>query len=112
MDFVFVILQVCRLAYEIMNSKHPDASGNFHSLDDIYYFGGQNEHRVRAIYPHEAQNEGEIDLSVGDEIAIAGNHWDGYSKGRSHRLHMEGTFPSYKVEDVPDTAEFPTYDQL
>uniref|UniRef100_T1HHA0 GT23 domain-containing protein n=1 Tax=Rhodnius prolixus TaxID=13249 RepID=T1HHA0_RHOPR len=33
--------QVCRVAYEIMQSLHHDASTRFRSLDDIYYFGGQ-----------------------------------------------------------------------
>ena len=65
-------MKVCRLAYEIMNSKHTDASQNFRSLDDIYYFGGQQEHRVEAISPHYAINENELNLTVGDIIAIAG----------------------------------------
>lgn len=65
-------MKVCRLAYEIMNSKHTDASQNFRSLDDIYYFGGQQEHRVEAIWPHNATNENELNLNIGDIIAIAG----------------------------------------
>lgn len=92
-----------------MNSKNVDASRNFKSLDDIYYFGGQNEHKVRAVYPHKARNSLEIDLKVGDELAIAGNHWDGYSKAFSHREREEGIFPSYKVEEVVDLADFPIY---
>lgn len=65
-------MKVCRLAYEIMNSKNTDASQNFRSLDDIYYFGGQQEHRVEAIWPHNATKENELNLTVGDIIAIAG----------------------------------------
>lgn len=60
------------MAYEIMNNKHTDASQRFRSLDDIYYFGGQQEHRMKAIWPHEAQGRSELDLKVGDIIGIAG----------------------------------------
>eukprot|EP00794_Sanderia_malayensis_P017813 gene17813-19591_t len=101
--------QVCRLAYEMMNSRHVDATRMFKSLDDIYYFGGQQEHRVRAIHRHKARSSVEIDLEIGDELSIAGNHWDGYSKGFSHRQSREGIFPSYKVEEVDRIADFPIY---
>jgi hypothetical protein len=33
--------QICRVAYEYMNTMFPDASMQYKSLDDIYYFGGQ-----------------------------------------------------------------------
>lgn len=34
--------QVCRLGYELMQIVRGDAAEDFHSLDDIYYFGGQS----------------------------------------------------------------------
>lgn len=101
--------QVCRLAYEIMNYKHTDASQRFRSLDDIYYFGGQEEHRVRAIWSHEAKSKRQLGFDVGDVLGIAGNHWDGQSKGLLHRSNKEGLFPSFKVEDVHDVIDFPAY---
>ena len=109
-EIVLLLNQVCRLAYEIMNAKHVDASRKFQSLDDIYYYGGQNEHKVKATMEHKARNREEIDLKVGDELAIAGNHWDGYSKAFSHRMRMEGTFPSFKVEEVINIADFSNSD--
>lgn len=63
---------MCRLAYELMNSKHTDASQRFRSLDDIYYFGGQVEHKVKAIWPHEAKSKRQFSFKVGDIIGIAG----------------------------------------
>ncbi len=36
---------MCRLAYEIMQTLHADASARFKSLDDIYYYGGQGPHQ-------------------------------------------------------------------
>lgn len=101
--------QVCRLAYEIMQTIHPDASSYFHSLDDIFYFGGQNDHSQIALYDHHARSSDEIDLRKGDIVGIAGNHWDGYSKGVNRRTQKMGLYPSYKVVEKVDIVEFPTY---
>jgi glycoprotein 6-alpha-L-fucosyltransferase len=55
---------------------------------------------VIAIYDHVPRREyGEIELRKGDLIGLAGNHWNGYSKGVNHRSNQEGLFPSYKVVD-------------
>ncbi|XP_023558597.1 alpha-(1,6)-fucosyltransferase isoform X2 [Octodon degus] len=101
--------QVCRVAYEIMQTLHPDASANFHSLDDIYYFGGQNAHNQIAIYPHQPRTEEEIPMEPGDIIGVAGNHWDGYSKGVNRKLGRTGLYPSYKVREKIETVKYPTY---
>ncbi|GFO27528.1 alpha-(1,6)-fucosyltransferase [Plakobranchus ocellatus] len=45
----------------------------------------------------------------GDNVGIAGNHWDGFSKGTNHRTGMSGLFPSYKTEDVVVKVAMPTY---
>ena len=92
-----------------MNSKHTDAANRFRSLDDIYYFGGQSEHKVRVIWPHKAVSRGQLDLEVGDLIGIAGNHWDGQAKGKHLRTQKTGVFPAYKVEDDMDIVDFPFY---
>ena len=70
-------------------------------LSKVYYFGGQNGHVVEALYDHlPDRNNGEITLKKGDLIGLAGNHWNGMSKGRNQRTSEEGLFPSYKVKDV------------
>ncbi|XP_041814482.1 alpha-(1,6)-fucosyltransferase [Chelmon rostratus] len=101
--------QVCRVAYEIMQMLHPDASSFFYSLDDIYYFGGQNAHNQIAIYPHQPRNSEDVPLEPGDVIGVAGNHWNGYSKGVNRRLGRTGLYPSYKVKEKIETVKYPTY---
>ncbi|XP_023662503.1 alpha-(1,6)-fucosyltransferase isoform X1 [Paramormyrops kingsleyae] len=101
--------QVCRVAYEIMQTLHPDASSYFYSLDDIYYFGGQNAHNQIAIYPHEPRGAEDIPLRPGDVIGVAGNHWDGYSKGLNRKIGRTGLYPSYKVKEKIETVKYPTY---
>ncbi|XP_052001997.1 alpha-(1,6)-fucosyltransferase-like [Xyrauchen texanus] len=101
--------QVCRVAYEIMQTLHPDASSFFYSLDDIYYFGGQNAHNQIAIYPHQLRNSDDIPLEPGDVIGVAGNHWDGNSKGINRKTGRTGLYPSYKVKEKIETVKYPTY---
>ena len=92
-----------------MQSLHPDASGRFKSLDDVYYFGGQHGHNQVALQSHKARHTDEIDMAVGDKIGIAGNHWNGYSKGKNQRTGRIGLYPSYKVAEDIRIADFPTY---
>nr|CAH7753493.1 unnamed protein product [Callosobruchus chinensis] len=104
--------QVCRVAYEIMQNYYPDASAKFRSLDDIYYYGGQNAHNVVAVWPHEPKKNGEMHFAVGDLIGVAGNHWNGFSKGRNVRTNQIGFYPTFKVKDKIQTAKFPTYSEM
>ena len=60
---LYVYLQVCRVAYELMQPLHINAGDRFRSLDDVYYFGGQRGHDQKAIYPHKGKH-GQLDLEV------------------------------------------------
>uniref|UniRef100_A0A1I8NTE8 Alpha-(1,6)-fucosyltransferase n=1 Tax=Stomoxys calcitrans TaxID=35570 RepID=A0A1I8NTE8_STOCA len=101
--------QVCRVAYEIMQTLHPDAGHRFKSLDDIYYYGGQNQHNRQVVIPHKPKSHEELHLKAGDLVGVAGNHWDGFSKGKNTRTNQVGLFPSFKVVDKVETAKLPTY---
>lgn len=101
--------QVCRVAYEIMQSMYPDAFDRFKSLDDIYYYGGQNSHYREVVMAHKSKKPDQINLREGDLVGIAGNHWNGFSKGKNERTHQLGLFPSFKVNDKVEEADFPTY---
>ncbi|CAB0032297.1 unnamed protein product [Trichogramma brassicae] len=102
--------QVCRVAYELMQTYSIDASNKFRSLDDIYYYGGQNPNPQIVIYDHVPRKKGEIELKFNDKIEVYGNHWNGYSKGRNLRTGVVGLFPSYKVVNVVKAVDFPKYD--
>ncbi|XP_066146713.1 alpha-(1,6)-fucosyltransferase [Euwallacea fornicatus] len=104
--------QVCRIAYEIMQNYHADAAAKFKSLDDIYYYGGQNPHNMVAVLSHEPRKPGEMEVRVGDLIGVAGNHWNGFSKGRNIRTNQMGLYPTFKAKDKIETAKFPTYSEM
>jgi len=102
--------QVCRIAYEIQQQRFVDGSANFKSLDDIWYFGGQNDHQQEAIMSHKSEGrKDEIDLKEGDTIGVAGNHWNGFNKGRNYGNNRIGLYPEYKTKEKLRIVDFPTY---
>ena len=50
-----------------------DAAVRFKSLDDIWYYGGQDEHQQVAIMDHIPQAR-KIKIKKWDKIGVAGNH--------------------------------------
>lgn len=54
----------------------------------------------------------EIALEPGDVVGIAGNHWDGYSKGSNKRTGGIGLYPSYKTEDKKVIVKYPDYPEV
>ncbi|KAK6044058.1 hypothetical protein COOONC_18437 [Cooperia oncophora] len=100
--------QVCRMGFELMQVLQGDAGERFHSLDDIYYFGGQHAHELVAVEDHIPERSDEIELRVGDVIGVAGNHWDGFSKGVNRRTDAGGLYPSYKAIEKWRIVDFPT----
>ena len=51
-----------------MQQFYVDAADRFKSLDDIWYFGGQDEHRQVAALEHHPQSRDEIELRIGQFI--------------------------------------------
>lgn len=61
-------------------------------IKNIFFF-------FQAIIAHHSEKPSELELKVGDHVAVAGNHWDGYSKGRNLRTNQVGLYPSFKVKN-------------
>ena len=99
---------VCRLAYEIQQQRYVDGSWRFKSLDDIWYFAG-GDHLHEVSLPQKQKDESELDLNIGDILNSAGNHWDGYSKGKNILNNNVGLYPLYKTKDKIKIVKFPTY---
>ena len=105
--------QVCRAAYEMMQTRHADASSLVRSLDDSYRVpAGANSHYHVTVISHKARNKREIDLRVGDQVVVTSNQLNGLSRGRNMRTNRRGVFPSFKVQDTVDAVEMPTYPEL
>jgi len=86
---------------------------HFKSLDDIWYFGGQDEHQQVAVIDHVPENRREeIELKIGDVVGVGGNHWNGFNKGRNHRNNRVGLYPQYKTREKIKLVDFPTYSHV
>ncbi|KAK4469989.1 hypothetical protein MN116_007485, partial [Schistosoma mekongi] len=86
--------QVCRLAYELKQTNHlefGDASQQIHSLDDIYYFGGQQASPYEVVVSNN-----ESGLSLGDLVHFHGNHWNGYAKVEKLNTNHKVMAPAFK----------------
>ena len=82
-----------------------------------------------AILPHDGNSDAkEISFQPGDIIGtyqlfpfsvfgtnliffkgVAGNHWNGYSKGVNRRSQESGLYPGYKVAEVVRTEPFKSF---
>jgi glycoprotein 6-alpha-L-fucosyltransferase len=84
--------QVCRLAYELMQTKITDERVDWSSaavsIDDVYYFGGQIFHGKIAIVSHQAKNANEISFKYGDVLGIDKDLKNGYNLGENKK-HMK-----------------------
>nr|XP_018905215.1 PREDICTED: alpha-(1,6)-fucosyltransferase-like [Bemisia tabaci] len=104
--------EVCRLAYEVMNSVIPDAFNRFRSIDLDYYFEGQVPERRIVTQTHSAQNPDELSLTNGSIIFHEGNLWNGYSratlKEQSVNNSKSGIYPSFKAVKVLNVVDYPT----
>ena len=58
---------------------------------------------------HHPSDRDEISLEVGDIIGVAGNHWNGFNKGRNHANNRIGLYPEYKTKEKLKIVSFPTY---
>ena len=104
---------MCRLAYELMQTHHTDASGLAYSLDDVYYYGGQQDHYLSAFHSYagtQQTQQGYINLRKGDLVKINGNLKNGFSVGQYGK--RRGLFPSYIMEEEILIADFPTYPEV
>ncbi len=61
---------------------------------------------------HQPSNKHELELKEGDVIGVAGNHWDGFNKGRNHRTNRVGLYPEYKTKEKIKIVDFPTYPEV
>lgn len=104
---------VCRLAYEIMQSLHVDASTYYKSLDDLYFFSFfKPRYQEEAVYANNPTRPNEISLEKGDILLINFNRWDGYSHGINVRTKAEGYYPSFKAVIKSKILDLPVYKEI
>ncbi|KAM7539776.1 hypothetical protein Aperf_G00000028967 [Anoplocephala perfoliata] len=99
--------QIGRLAYELMQTypmQLGDASMRAQSLDDSYYYGGQQQWHQTAIV-----DDIETGIKAGDPVSVLGNHWNGYAKVILPQNKKEVFRPAYKFEGSFMRVDFPGF---
>ena len=93
-----------------MQTKHTDASDKVLSLDDVYYFGGQENLYWRAVENHvpPENDRSQIRLEVGDLVTVE-KMGPVYWFGKNQRTKERGLYPSFKVEENTLAVPFPVF---
>uniref|UniRef100_A0A2S2Q8G3 Alpha-(1,6)-fucosyltransferase n=1 Tax=Sipha flava TaxID=143950 RepID=A0A2S2Q8G3_9HEMI len=97
---------ICRMAYEIMNSLHPDASLRYTSVDETYNYGHMIRRINSVVIRHDAYGLEEIGIEVGDDVFDYDNLWNGFSRGINLRTNITGIYPTFKVTRKVETSNF------
>ncbi|CAK8681880.1 unnamed protein product [Clavelina lepadiformis] len=99
--------EVCKVAYQIMQTHNVDASADIYSLDFPFYFDVQAPMMRLVTLNHVAkESTNEIELKVGDQIDVQVDNHNGYFTGKNARTGETGMYPSYKVENLRSTFKY------
>src|SRR2546426_5113929 len=97
-----------------MQYNELDASLKIQSLDVPFHYHHALTPTKFAIYNHQAKEENEWSLKIGDKIyekvrndnrtewfnqASNDRRWDGYFYGVNHSMHNYKLYPNYKMRD-------------
>lgn len=115
-DFIVCTLssEVCRLAFELMQTHHVDACDRVYSNDFIYYYNGHPPYYYESLIPHTPRYPDEIEAQVGDALQIftGANHHVGLIHVTNTRTGKTGKVPRFKLKRRPEIVEFSLYKNL
>lgn len=98
---------VCRLVYENMQTKYPDATNIVKSLDYSFFTASETLQRGKAILNHEFPS-----LHIGDPLDILAMNDSIIRDMNNLKTKKSGKVPSFKVEFDVQKIDFPTYPEV
>ena len=101
--------QICRLSFELMQSRYIDATERYISLDDPFYYGGGSSSVFRSWLHVPATFEAELPLEPEDTVQVVSRIEDGHwpmTKGKSER--GTGELDHYML--VPEASSWTIFD--
>lgn len=112
-DYIVCTLssEVCRVAYELKQTRYVDASEEVHSVDFIYYYNGHKKYYFDTLIRHKARSPLEIDAEIGDilEVFTGADHHIGMSYVTNTRTKLTGRIPAFKVKRQSEVVRFARY---
>ncbi|XP_042891882.1 alpha-(1,6)-fucosyltransferase-like [Penaeus japonicus] len=112
---------ICRLAYELMQALHPDASDRASSVDREYFFHYEGGDVAEARFPHKPRRPLEMELRKGDLVDrrdIPSNFVkhpskrDGFQWGRNTRTKRRGFYPVFKTIEKMRVADVKSFEHI
>lgn len=112
--------QVCRSAFEMMQTLHADASHKVNSLDATYYFNEEPGHRAIALLGHSPRYQYEANVTAGTllETYAHANSTMGWTlvkvvppDGNTTSLPAK-YIPSFKISSLFSSIDFPKYENV
>nr|XP_027211635.1 alpha-(1,6)-fucosyltransferase-like [Penaeus vannamei] len=110
---------ICRLAYELLQTLRPDAPRRIFSVDSSYWFHYEVGNVVRARYPHTPRRPSELEFQKGDRLTVIFkyyrkniNHQDGFLYGQNQDTGQFGLYPIYKTVEITRNADIPSFEHI
>ncbi|XP_042858151.1 alpha-(1,6)-fucosyltransferase-like [Penaeus japonicus] len=107
---------ICRLAYELMQTIHPDASARLWSVDKEYVMHYVVGNVVKARFPHTPRGPREMEMRKGD---LVGHQFDrnqhkndGFQLGTNLRSKKRGFYPAYKTLEKLTVADVQSFEHI
>jgi glycoprotein 6-alpha-L-fucosyltransferase len=112
-DYVVCTLtsEVCRVVYQLMQTRHVDGTHKVYSCDLQYYFTHTKARMFECLLPHRQRSNDEIDMEVGDKLEDVGTLFDktGLVLVKNLRTNKTGNVPRFKFKEVFELVDFPAY---
>jgi glycoprotein 6-alpha-L-fucosyltransferase len=102
---------ICRLCYEHMQNFYPDAAHRFTSLEAVWFTHESPRARVETVIPDYPQYTSGFSAAVGDILKYPVWQNLSYSHYLVHniRTNISDQIPIYKVKNIWNIQDFPTY---
>lgn len=102
-----------RHIYQMMSTFRHDSFHRVRSLDARFHNFWEKQNYFVAVMNHKATHSNEVDMTAGDQI-IVNPLFNAYGQYyvTNPRTNQTGYIPAFKVEDVVDAVEFPTYPNI
>lgn len=113
-DYVVCTLgsNICRRVYEMKVTQDFDTKSKIRSIDTRHFEFAELAKKFRSILRHTPRYSDEIATDIGDTLEIA-DHSDlnGVTKVKNIKTNEIGFVPSFKLEQIPELVDFPSFDQ-
>lgn len=102
---------VLRRPYEFLHWHYADAQERIKSLDYRHLVVGENPPLYRVVIGHRARNQDELETTVGQVLeAVSNFDVHGVTMLMNRETLKKGLVPSFRIEKLTETVDFPDFE--